>query len=44
MLTDTQGSVSNSIQIRKADFEVFEALALDSLYVKNSKKDKGRKY
>ena len=43
-MTDSQGNINNTIQVRKADFEVFEALALDSLNVNNSKKDKGRKY
>ncbi|CAC5394159.1 PRKAB [Mytilus coruscus] len=40
-MTDNQGNINNTIQVRKADFEVFEALALDSLNVNNSKKDKG---
>ncbi|CAG2258024.1 PRKAB [Mytilus edulis] len=41
-MKDSQGNINNTIQVRKADFEVFEALALDSLNVNNSKKDKGR--
>ena len=38
--TNNMGTLNNIVQVKRSDFEVFEALAIDSISVLNSGKHK----